>query len=361
MKSMIFNSILLSILAIAMVGCRGAPEVASPRVISVSSIVPQRSEEFQVERRVVGRVVAAQRVDIGFEQGGKIDKILVDQGDSVLAGQQLALLDKRLLEVAGKELQAQLREAKARLALVVSSLKRQQSLKNQGFSAEQQLDELAAEKQALAAGIERLNASLDANRLQLEKAILVAPYDGVISQRFEDEGAVVPAGGPVVQLLEASRLEVAFGVPVDMASGMEIGGQYPVTVGNDTFQASLLTVASDLNAITRTVKLRFSLPATDLRDGELALLMLSRKVDEPGYWLPVTALADGVRGLWNSYVLEPVGGNQYRVEAMNVGVLHVEQERVYVSADFDHKQVIATGLHRVVPGQIVSAGFTEEG
>jgi RND family efflux transporter MFP subunit len=361
MQRMILKSILLTVLVSVLSSCRGAPEPVAPRVISVSTFFPQRSAEFQVQRRIVGRVEAAQRVDIGFEQGGKIDTILVDQGESVLAGQQLALLDKRLLEVAGKELQAQMLEARARLALVVSSLERQQSLKKQGFSAEQQLDELAAEKQALSAGIERLNASLDANRLQLEKAVLVAPYDGVISQRFEDEGAVVGAGGPVLQLLESNQLEAVFGVPVNMANGLKIGGEYPVTVGNDTFQASLLAVGSDLNAITRTVKLRFSLPSVNLRDGELALLMLFRNVEEPGYWLPVSALADGVRGLWNSYVLEPVGENQYRVEALNVGVLHVEEKRVYVSADFDDKQVIAAGLHRVVPGQIVSSVATGEG
>jgi RND family efflux transporter MFP subunit len=361
MQRMILKSIILASLVSVLVACQGAPEAVAPRAISVSSFFPQRSAEFQVQRRVVGRVVAAQRVDIGFEQGGKIDRILVDQGDSVLAGQQLALLDQRLLEVAGKELQAQMREARARLALVVSSLKRQQSLKKQGFSAEQQLDELAAEKRALSAGIERLNASLDANRLQLEKAALVAPYDGVVSQRFEDEGAVVGAGGPVLQLLESKQLEGVFGVPVNMANGLEIGRDYPVTVGTDTLQATLLAVGSDLNAITRTVKLRFSLPEVNLRDGELALLVLTRKYKETGYWLPVSALADGVRGLWNSYVLEPVGENQYRVEAINVGVLHVEEDRVYVSAEFNDKQVIAAGLHRVVPGQIVSSAATGEG
>ena len=363
MKRMNRKSFLIIFALGFLVACRGAPEpeIATVRVISVATLSPELSTEFQVQRRVVGRVEAAQRVDIGFEQGGKIDSILVDQGEEVAAGQKLASLDKRLLEVAGKELEAQLRETRARLDLVLSSLRRQQSLKKQGFSAEQQLDELAAEKQALLAGIERLGAGLDANRLQLEKAELMAPYDGVISHRFEDEGAVIGAGGPVLQLLEAGQLEVVFGVPVDMARDIEHGNTYPVTVGDDTFQANLIAVGSDLNAITRTVKLRFTLPDdASLRDGELALLMLSREVPEAGYWLPVSALADGVRGLWNSYVLEPLDNDQYRVQAINVGVLHVEADRVYVSADFEGKQVIATGLHRVVPGQVVSSAPTEE-
>ena len=363
MKAMISKSVFITVILGCLVACRGAPEAetAAPRVISVATLTPELSTEFQVQRRVVGRVEAAQRVDIGFEQGGKIDTILVDQGEAVVAGQKLASLDKRLLEVAGKELEAQLRETRARLELVVSSLKRQQSLKKQGFSAEQQLDELTAERQALLAGIERLNAGLDANRLQLDKSDLVAPYDGVISQRFQDQGAVVGAGSPVLQLLEAGKLEVVFGVPVEMAGSLGHNGAYPVTVGGDTFEARLITVGSDLNAITRTVKLRFELPDdARLRDGELALLMLSRDVGESGYWLPVSALADGVRGLWNSYVLEPLDDNQFRVQAVNVGVLHVEADRVYVSADFEDKQVIATGLHRVVPGQIVRPMPSEE-
>lgn len=355
----VVKPMLLSLL-VGLVACNGEPPPVEQRVLQVATLSPQWSDSYQLQRRFVGRVTAAQRVDMGFEQGGKVANIQANQGDAVSSGQVLAELDSRFLQVEEKELQASLREAQARLKLVNSSLKRQKSLQQQGFSAEQKLDELGAEAQVLLATIDRLRASLSANQLRLEKAVLVAPYDGVISQRFIDQGAVVAAGTPLFTLLESARLEVVVGVPVNMAPELELGAEYDVSVGDQHYAAKLLAVGSDLNAITRTVKLRFALPVQSPRDGELAMLSLSRQIPEPGYWLPVAALIDGMRGLWNSYVLEPVGDGQFRVAAVNIRVLHVEQDRVYVAGDLADKSVIASGLHRVAPGQIVTP-YTAEG
>ena len=356
------NSVKLVLLLFltSLVACTDEPPVAEQRVLQVATLSPQWSDSYQLQRRFVGRVAAAQSVDIGFEQGGKVANIAANQGDAVASGEVLAKLDSRFLLVEKKELQASLREARARLKLVNSSLKRQKSLKQQGFSAEQKLDELGAEAQVLLATIDRLQASLGANQLRLEKAVLVAPYAGVISQRFIDQGAVVAAGTPLFTLLESGRLEVIVGVPVAMAKALQPGTEYDLSVGDQVYAATLLAVASDLNAITRTVKLRFELPVQSPRDGELALLRLSQQVPEPGYWLPVTALIDGMRGLWNSYALEPVGDGQFRVAAVNIQVLHVEQDRVYVAGDLADRSVVASGLHRIAPGQIVTA-FSAEG
>ena len=352
--------LVLLFVLVSLVACNAEPPPVEQRVLQVATLSPQWSDSYQLQRRFVGRVTAAQRVDIGFEQGGKVASIEANQGDAVTSGQVLAKLDSRFLQVEEKELQASLREAQARLQLVNSSLKRQKSLQQQGFSAEQKLDELGAEGQVLLATIDRLRASLGANQLRLEKAVLVAPYDGVISQRFIDQGAVVAAGTPLFTVLESAHLEAVVGVPVTMAAELETGTEYDLSVGDQVYAATLLAVASDLSAITRTVKLRFELPVQSPRDGELALLRLSQQIPEPGYWLPVAALIDGMRGLWNSYVLEPVGDNQFRVEAVNIRVLHVEQDRVYVAGDLGDKSVIASGLHRVAPGQIVTP-YTAQG
>jgi RND family efflux transporter MFP subunit len=321
--------------------------------------MPELSGSYQLQRQFVGRVNAAQRVDVGFEQGGKIDQMLANEGDAIIAGQPLARLDDRFLQVERKELEARQAELQARLQLVRSSLKRQQSLQKQGFSAEQQLDELQAEQDVLLASAQRLQAGLGSNQLQLEKSTLVAPYDGVVSHRYLDQGAVAAAGMPVFQLLESGHLEVVVGVPVTMTAGLVIGDDYAISIGPDTFAAKLLAVGSDLDAITRTVKLRLALPAQAPRDGELALLKLSESRHEAGFWLPVSALTDGMRGLWNCYVLEDVGDGRYRIAAVNAQVLHVDQERVYVAADLEGKRVVSRGLHRVAPGQIVSAGNDE--
>ena len=63
-------------------------------------------------------------------------------------------------------------------------------------------------------------ASID---IELEKSRLLAPYDGVIADRYVYQGAVVSPGTPVVRLVELTDQEAQIGVPATMAGTLEIG------------------------------------------------------------------------------------------------------------------------------------------
>jgi hypothetical protein len=85
-------------------------------------------------------------------------------------------------------------------------------------------------------------------------------------------------------------------------------------------------------------------------------------VGEPGVWLPLSALTEGVRGLWQAYALAPLADARpgvvagQRVTPLPVEVLHYDGDRAYVRGPFAHgTPVVAGGLHRVVPGQLVRA------
>lgn len=333
--------------------CGQDVEQSKPRYLGIDTLLAERSDNYRVERLFVGRVEAAQRADIGFEFPGKIAAVLVKDGDPVRAGDVLAEMDRRFLEAEGRGLAAQLKQADADLGLAESSLKRQLALRQQGFAAEQKLDELRAQQQSLEASTERLLASQQANALRVEKSRLIAPFDGVVSLRYRDVGAVVSEGAPVIQLLESSRLEVLVGVPVRMVNGLQLGQILDIRINGMTYPAELLTVSQDLNMATRTVLLRFGLPDSAVRDGELAVVSLAETLPAEGYWLPAESLIEGMRGLWNVYALSGEMEGLYRIEAIAVQVIHVEDDRVFVQGPLAGRQIVQGGLHRVVPGQQV--------
>nr|WP_067296147.1 efflux RND transporter periplasmic adaptor subunit [Marinobacterium profundum] len=320
------------------------------------SLVLQQQPGYALTRTFIGKVQARQSASIGFEQSGKVAKLLADEGESVIKGAVLAQQDTELLHIERQELQAQLQQTQADMALVQANLKRLNSLNKRGYTSEQSLDELQARQKGLQATRARVLASLAASQLRIDKSSLRAPYSAQISRRLIDEGEVVGAGTPAFTLLQGGPAEVHVGVPVDMLGQLHIEQQLDVRVGTQQLSARLLTKGADVDAITRTVSLRLELPGDAASvNGELAYLALEQSFQQPGYWVPLSALTDGLRGLWNIYSLQPKDETGlYELQSRDVQVLHATATDAFVTGALaDGERVLSTGLQRLVPGQIV--------
>lgn len=334
-----------------------AKNVATINYQQVQSYVLKRTDHYEIERRFAGNVTARQHADIGFELAGKIQQISSDEGDSVEAGDMLAALDTTLLQRERQQLNAQISETAARLKLTRSSLKRHRSLEDKGFSSQQRIDELLADQSALSASQRRLRAALAAVDNRIEKSTLKAPFSGVISRRYADAGTVMNAGSPVLRIQQRGLQEVHIGVPARLSVDLRTGQHYPVGIAGRRFDARLLTIGSDLDAVTRTVQLRLALPDDAIApSGELAYLYLKEAIAAEGFWVPATAVTDGIRGMWAIYSLAYDEDHEglVRVESNNVRILHGEADRYFIAAELDDgAQIAANGLHRLVPKQLV--------
>ncbi|MEM1241895.1 MAG: efflux transporter periplasmic adaptor subunit, partial [Cyanobacteria bacterium P01_H01_bin.26] len=91
--------------------------------------------------------------------------------------------------------------------------------------------------------------------------------------------------------------------------------------------------------------------------GATARLSLQDQQSETGYWLPTSALVAGERGLWSAYVLdapEAAADNLFEVARREVEVLYTEADRAFVRGLLQPgDDVITSGTHRLVPGQLV--------
>ncbi len=329
----------------------------------VSPVVLSEDSSYQVERRYSGEVSARQHADMGFEQGGKLAEIFVDQGESVAEGDVLAVLDTELLRIERRELDAQLAETRANLKLSEASLRRQRSLRESGFTSEQRLDELDAQRAAQVASIARLDASVAAVASRIRKSTLRAPFDGVVTRRFADQGTVLNVGTAVLRLQQRGAMEAHIGVPVNMLPALQPGEFSRIDIAGETLNAEVLALGADVHVLTRTVMVRFRLPdATRAVNGDLAYLTLSETVNKRGFWVPAAAVTDGVRGLWAVYSLveEPAAEGDgaletiYRLESRDVQIVHASRDRVFIhGAIRDGESLVAAGLHRLVPGQRV--------
>ncbi|MEM6188163.1 efflux RND transporter periplasmic adaptor subunit [Shewanella scandinavica] len=323
-----------------------------PTVTSKALIL---TPSYQHEQTFTGTIRAGNTTGIGFELAGKLNELQTDSGIKVKQGQILAILDTRLLEAERQEIQASLAQTQADVDLATSTLKRNQELKKSGYVSEQLLDENRSQLNSLAAAKNRLLASQHANQLKLDKSILVAPFDGTISQRLHNLGEVVAAGSPIFTLVGNINPEAYIGVPVALAEQFHAGLQVQVSVQDQTFTAEIAGISAEVNPISRTLQLRISLPQ-DARviNGEIAYLHQQQQIEQAGYWVPISALTDGIRGLWNLYVIAN-DEQQSIIERRDVEILYTTQNMAYIQGAIQPNEIyVSQGLHKLVVGQAVS-------
>ncbi|MEM9539257.1 MAG: efflux RND transporter periplasmic adaptor subunit [Cyanobacteria bacterium P01_E01_bin.42] len=392
-----------------------APEV---QTLPVRTFAVQPVSSYTTQRTYSGEVVARRSSNLGFERGGTIISVLVEEGDRVGAGQPLARLDTRSLDAQRLQAiaqrgtsEAQLQELKAgarqedinaarasvaeiqqQLELARRKQSRRQYLYDEGAisrealdqeeynanalqnrlqQAQSNLDELLAgtrkeQVAAQSARVQQIDANIRGIDVELSKSILRAPFSGQVSQRFLDEGAIAGTGTPVLTLVEQGQLEARIGIPSDRADSLAIGTQQLVEIGDRTYQGRVSALLPELDSTSRTVTAVIQLEsASDLRVGETARLNLSETQNAEGFLLNSTALIPGERGLWSVYVLGEAGEKPdvYQVARRDVEVLHAEGDRVLVRGTLQAgDRVILDGTHRIVSGQwIFSERMEDEG
>ncbi len=353
----------------------GAPgavslEAEEQRVLPIETAAVQMLDSYEISARYAGRIAARRSSDLGFERGGLLAEVAVDEGAEVARGDVLASLDTRTLEAQLAQARAAETEAKARLALSDVTVNRQRQLVERQNVSQQRYDEARFERQAVSAQLEAARANIKALEVSLELASIRAPYDGSVVARMVDEGTVVSPGQPIFRLLESASLEAHVGVPPDALPALREGMVYQVTVREESYPAVLTDVLAEVDAETRTVTalLMVDAPPTAVRAGELVRLPLSRTIEQEGFWVPIAALTEGRRGLWSLYVVvegppeedgsEAAAGTGI-LERRAVQLLHTEAERAYVRGTLrDGEHFVANGTHRLVPGQRVRVSDT---
>ena len=324
-----------------------------PLVVDTRPIELRKS--YRVKERFVGLFEATRQTRLSFERQGQVTEVLFDEGQKVSAGQVVARLDSSRLKSQRRGLQARLQELEAQFGLASVTLSRQSELNKKGWQSHQKFDVARFKSAQLAAAIRRVKASIASIDIELAKSDLKAPYSGIVAARSIDEGSVVSAGTPVMDLTESSARRARVGVSVAVAGSLKLSRTYRLTSGGREFEGRLFSKRPDLQTGTRTVTALFEVSgAENVPVGRLIELGVERSVKADGVWLPIAALSEGTKGLWTVFsIVGDEGGTT--VERKAVEVLHLEGGRAYVRGNFSEKnRIVINGTNRVIPGQRVA-------
>jgi RND family efflux transporter MFP subunit len=197
----------LALALLAACGKQGEGEGVPRPALTVTAESPV-TEAWPVRIPANGTVEAWQEAIIGSDvQALRLAKVLVDVGDTVKAGQVLAVFDDEPVKIDVAQAKAALAQAQAAAAQAHENAGRARVLRGSGAMSDQLITQYLSAEQSALAQTAVAEATLAAQELRLKRTRVLAPDNGVISARTATVGAVFGIGGELFRLIRQGRLE----------------------------------------------------------------------------------------------------------------------------------------------------------
>jgi RND family efflux transporter MFP subunit len=296
-------------------------------VPSVRVTYPLAGQQIQ-KIDLPGNVQAFYDTPIYARTSGYIKNWYVDIGSHVKQGQLMAEIETPELDQQLQQAQADLKTAQANLDIAAITSKRWQNLLAKNAVSKQETDQAMSDFSARQSAVSGNEANV--RRLQQLQGFekVVAPFDGIVTARNTDIGALVEAGansGPkeLFHLAAINRLRVYIAVPEAYANAVTNGGKVALTETDrpdETFQGSLVRNSNAIDPASRTLNAEADVDNANghLLPGAYVFVHLQLPGNAHSVTLPSNALLFRAEGLrvavvrQNRVVLTPISiGHDY--------------------------------------------------
>jgi RND family efflux transporter MFP subunit len=261
-----------------------------------------------------------QEVSLHAKVAGYLKSITVDVGDQVTNGQKIAELEipeiENDLSRAQSAYQASLEDVKRAeaddaQAHAVHERYLAVSKEHPKLVAQQELDDAKAKDDAMRGALGAARQRVDERQSEVNKtkalrdyASIVAPFDGIITRRYADPGALIQAGTtsntqsiPLVDVAQQSLLRLVFPVPESAVPVIRDGApvEISVTALHDKFPGKIARFAGQVDRSTRTMHTEVDVPNPEGRftPGMYAFVRLILKEAKNAIAVPIQAVAAG--------------------------------------------------------------------
>jgi multidrug efflux system membrane fusion protein len=311
-----------------------------------------RAEDVPIYLSGIGTVQAYNTVNITTRVDGQITKILFKEGQDVMPGDVLAIIDPRPYQAQLEQQEATLAKDQALLNAAVTDLQRYQTLEKTTAVSQQQVDDQRYLVDQDRAQVKLDEAQVAYAKTQVEYTTIRSPIEGRVGIRQVDQGNIVYAAlnTTIVVLTQLRPISVIFTLPAkDVAEAKLTPGlaNAPVTAygADDKTQLDRGTidlVDNEIDPTTGTIKLKASFPNEALRlwPGDFINGRIIVEIRHNGLTVPPTALRHGPRG---DYVW--IVNDDNTVRAQLVRVRQTADRRVLIEQNLRRGERVVTEGH----------------
>jgi multidrug efflux system membrane fusion protein len=336
-------------------------QAAAPAAVPVT-VAAAVSKAMPLDASVVGTVEAYATVSVRAQLTGELTAVNFQQGDDVVAGQELFTLDRRPLEGALQQAQATLDRDTAQAANAKAIMQRYDQLVDRGIVAREQRDNARTTVAALEATLASDRAAVENAKVQLQYATIRAPISGRTGALMVNAGNLVRANdqAPLVVINQLTPIYVAFALPEPllpelrryMARGSirvearPSSGESHLAIGNITF------IDNTVDQTTGTIKVKATFPNADrqLWPGQFVNVSVRLMTESAALVVPSLAVQTGPEGSY-VYLVKP----DQTVDMRAVTIARVAGQETVIKEGLSPGDTVVTDGHlRLIPGSKIS-------
>lgn len=285
MKSRLGAS-LLAVSATMIAGCHSGETKLPVAVQTVQAqVVESRQQQVPLIVRSTGTVHARETATVSAQVMGRIQQVLVREGDRVNAGQTLVVLDGAALQASADQAQEAFKAAQSEQAaaqtdaqLAASTLERYRQLQAEKSVSPQEMDEVARRAEASSARLEAARAQTGAAQAQengartmLSYTRLLAPFSGIVTARMADPGTMASPGAPLLQVDQAGALQLQATVDESAIASIHKGMKAQVAIesaGSTSITGTVTEIVPAADPASHSFLIKIDLPSSSqLRAG----------------------------------------------------------------------------------------------
>ncbi|HEU0036517.1 MAG TPA: efflux RND transporter periplasmic adaptor subunit [Kofleriaceae bacterium] len=277
------------VIVLALASCNpGADRAIDPAAAAAQPTPVAKNDRKSADTEPVGYVgVLAPResIEVTSPFTTKVQKLYVNLGDTVNAGEPLALLDDRPLREELAIAKAQYKEAAISAGAAANKYARERLALKEQVTSKANVAAAGFESGKAGATVEQHKARVAQLEQRLKETTLTAQIGGKVALRYVEEGARVTEGQPVVRVISSDELFVKFAIPAEDARKLAPGSRIEIRFEgkSPTAEGIVRTVAPELDPVAQMILAEAELvnATAELQSG-----LVCRIVAKPGAAAP---------------------------------------------------------------------------
>ena len=312
-------------------------------------VVDARNIELAPGIWIAGTVISHQDARISSEVEGRIE-LLVEIGDEINEGEIIAKIDDTTIRMQLEEARAEISPIEAKLNFFNRQAERLNQLAKQNNAAKNRLDEVNSDRDQMRGELLMMNTRLAQARDKLNRTTILAPFNGVVAERFKEAGEWAKIGDELVRLVNTESTEIRGRIQQQSATFIKKGDSIEVTDGHARTMATVRTLVPVGDDISRLYEIRLDFDETAWLAGHAVRIKVPTAIPQNVLVVPRDALVIRENTIKVFRILE-----DNTAEAVYVKTGIANDMLLEVTGDINEgAKIVVRGNERLLPQQQVN-------
>lgn len=251
-----------------------------------------KSVDLPLSIIAVGTLEPNEEVMVSAEVSAKLTGLFVDEGDEVVQGQALVVLDEEKFVLERDRAGAELDQRGAELKFAEKDLVRKSGLLREGMVSQEDYDSALSKRDSLTSALAAAKAELLLKARELADSRVGAPFAGSISKRYVSIGSYVKEGDRLFRLIDIASVKVAATIPERFLGRLRPGQEVTLTVGitgeDKIYSGLIYFISPEIDPKNRSfeIKARIKNQKKELRPGLFAEVTIVTGIKKGVFLIP---------------------------------------------------------------------------